>query len=728
MNKLKQFFCSCLLLLILQICFCSLPSDIEPVEWKMRFELPVADKRYTTRDLLKEDLSDEMKIQMGKLDTIGDTVFLFKEDSETYEIDRPLISTDTSFLEEKVGIRTLKNTPQVEVLFEFPGVGGASGLVSVPVPVTFSQAHDNNLNGIQSVTIDETSPALNVTVANTSVGANVENVTVSLLDRGTLIESVSIAVLAAQASTVVPFQMQGKSIHDPITVNVTATIPAGSVLRANEGLSVSFNLDGIMASEAVIVDSLIDYTETFTGSLGLADSMRLNIIDLDQASIACEIKNPCAFKMELTGIIENTWNRDFARNNNIRSIAQLVGINDSSAFAGKVIQDTIFKLPGVSSYNKSIHLDNLRIFPTWDSDSGKSMLNFRYIVHSLVDGRWVRFNKDDIISFKLIPDQFPFVQINGVFTKPLKQDFSSEQKVGFGWDQSILDSLKKSFRFASAQINLSFIPDLPPESKIDSLKLYMNFAEKNKQSGSVVLDKKFIGILPDSMHSANLQLASLLNTWLDTLEFKSQITLPAGTGLELFNRKDEYGRYSTNLSIGINVKWNLKIALGWSIEDTIRKELEPSTFSLNDQDGLEWIDKIKKPKVTINVNALNNTNLHFTLYALCASDQNKQMLMSLPDSMIYSYSPSVDNGPLFRLLGLQGLNLPPRGDYGSIKVELDQRAVDALFSNKDCHIRWFLMIPDAGSDALIDTDFFDIQAKAVIEGIGNSDSLLYWEE
>jgi hypothetical protein len=99
--------------------------------------------------------------------------------------------------------------------------------------------------------------------------------------------------------------------------------------------------------------------------------------------------------------------------------------------------------------------------------------------------------------------------------------------------------------------------------------------------------------------------------------------------------------------------------------------------------------------------------------------------LDVPDSLIYTYSPSVDTSSLFRLFGLQGLNLPPRGKKDSLNVKLDHRAVDALFSKNKCHIRWFLVIPGAGSDVLTDTDYFEVKAKMIVEGIGKSDSLLY---
>ena len=197
-------------------------------------------------------------------------------------------------------------------------------------------------------------------------------------------------------------------------------------MRADEGLRVYFNLDDMVVSDAVIKDSLIDYEETYNGTMGLSDSINLNFIDLDSAMISCEINNPCAFKLEFIGVVEDAWDCDFARANNIRSITQLSSIMDSSA-SGKVVNDTLFRYSGATHAVKMIPLKKLRLFPTWDTDSAKAFLSSVTSTFSS-DGRWVHFNKDDLISVKLIPTKFPFVQISGNFTSSTVETFSSEEK------------------------------------------------------------------------------------------------------------------------------------------------------------------------------------------------------------------------------------------------------------------------------------------------------------
>ena len=168
---------------------------------------------------IKEYIGD-MDVQMGKADTIGDTIYIYKKGTASYEISKELIATDTSSMEEVVGARTLKNTPMVDIFFDYPGVSDLSGSEIVPAPYTFTRQEDEHLDGINSVTIDESSPALNVKVMNTSVGANLENLTVTLLNKGIVIDSSFLATLPATAEAVVPFEIQGKSIFSPLTVKI----------------------------------------------------------------------------------------------------------------------------------------------------------------------------------------------------------------------------------------------------------------------------------------------------------------------------------------------------------------------------------------------------------------------------------------------------------------------------------------------------------------------------
>ncbi len=113
----------------------------------------------------------------------------------------------------------------MDIFFEFPGVSGLPGPVTLPAELSFTKEENETLDGINSVTIDESSPVLKVSVKNISLSADVERVKVTLLNEGTAIDSSSLATLPAGAEVIAPFEIQGKSVYSPLTVRITATIP-----------------------------------------------------------------------------------------------------------------------------------------------------------------------------------------------------------------------------------------------------------------------------------------------------------------------------------------------------------------------------------------------------------------------------------------------------------------------------------------------------------------------
>lgn len=719
MGKLfKPILCGSIYIPILLQLTCSLPSDIEPVKWNMHLEIPVTTRHYTAYDLIDQNFGDEMSLQ------VGDTVSLFKSDSFRIETVHPLIASDTSMVNEALGSRPLQNTPQVNFFFGFlDETNSSSSSAIINSPVSFSRTDTKNIDGIRSVTIDSSSPDLNIKINNNSSGVNLTDVTISLLDKHSfVITSFDTLLISSKTNFTLPVNICGKTLHDVVSVTLKATIPAGSTINSQDGLGVSFNLDGMRVSEATLLDSKISYSDTFSGTLNLSDSFKIEIVDLENAVLSCQIENPCAFKTLISGVLDNAWDYEFSINHKLDSLEQLKNISDSSFFAGNVIYDTIFKRQSDLFHTALITLNDIRLFPSWDRDSGKSFLKYRYKVKAIPDGRWINFKKTDQIIFKLTTSAFPFMKIKGSVLNTIVENFSDSQNISFDWNEAIVDSLKKSFRFQNAMMKLSFIPDLPRQSSIDSLKLSMYLSGNSEKSDPVTLVKKICNIKSDTLYYENVNITNLLNDWSDTLLIKTKFVMPKGTGLTLHNRRNNNGHYSSSLSINVTVGCALKIPLSWQITDTIFTELDPSSFSL-EADNMEWVNKIQNPEVYVYLKALNNTNVSFNLYALCASDRHKDLLMSVPDSLLYTHNPQIGGKNLFWLFGDKGLELKPRGTINNITVKFDKRATDAFLAGNECHIRWFLVIPSSNPDALTKKDFLDLTAISIIKGVGNTDSL-----
>ncbi|MFW6221852.1 MAG: hypothetical protein ACOC4C_05235, partial [Fibrobacterota bacterium] len=695
---------------------CSLPSDIEPAKWSVNMELPITDKRHGVRDLISESVGGDMELYFGNDDSVSDTLSFIKRDSLSYSIERPLVSSDTSVVQETLGALRLANTPAVDVVFtlmvdhteEFDGQ-------SLPRSIPVDHSKDESLGSLHSVTFDEACPDLSVTITNTSQQADIRGIRISLLDGGDTIGRVDKRSIDARSSAEVSVPVAGETMRDPVTIAVRCTIPEGSIIEKGDGLGIKFTLDDLIASAAELSDSMINYSEVFTGEFGIADSIRLKAIDLTDAYMQFEIQNPTMLRIGLTGVIEDAWDATFAQDNSYESVEQTSSITDSSYFAGIVLDDTVSRTPEEIHYSKRLLLNDIRAFPTWSTDSAKSLLKYQYRVRSLPDGRVVRFNKNDVIVFRLVPEQFPFIRIHGEFIETMNESFQEQQDVGFEWESAILDSLKRSFRFESALMSLQFTPKLSTGSLIDCLDIHMEINDLAYSDQTITADEQFTGVSPDSLYQTHMDMACLLNNWPETLGFDGYIAIPKGSEIILHNEQNERGEYRSALSIGMDLTWTLKIPFSWQVLDTIRTALEMSTFFI-DEEGLEWTQKIENRRITLSLDVYNNTNLHAVIHAVGAGEGHEDELMAYPESLAYAGETSSEWPNVFSLCGADGLRVAPRMTRSESQMLLEENALGPLFSGEEISIRWFLTMPRCNSDALTDTDYLDLKAKAVIEG------------
>jgi hypothetical protein len=244
---------------------------------------------------------------------------------------------------------------------------------------------------------------------------------------------------------------------------------------------------------------------------------------------------------------------------------------------------------------------------------------------------------------------------------------------------------------------------------------------------SIIFDKKFDEIVPGSLRSATIDITNLINTWPDSITFDTRLRLPSGTGVSMYNSKDLNGNYTSLLTIDLAVNWTITIPISWEITDTIRTELEISKQSLKTEE-LEWVKKLHNPRLQIALDAFNQTNLNFALHALGAAGAYEKELMSFPESCIGTDDFEDRKGNhLFTLFDDEGLHLARRGEQTTTMIHLDERGINALLSEDDCLIRWFLIIPPGKADALLAADYLELKATGVIDGIADTDSLLYFE-
>jgi hypothetical protein len=695
-----------------QFLSCSLPEDVAPAQWKMHVEIPVVDRSVSVRDLVAIDSVSGYKIDWGDSATIGDTVAVTRTDSMAYAFVQPLGTTGATVFARTLGPCGIRNLPPVELFASLRDDFTGDCPLNSPSPssVTLSMPERRcELYGIQSLTFDETSAPLSVTVTNGSDRADLEKIDIALESEGIAAGAVHIASLPARMSVVVPVQVAGKSLKSPLSLRVGVTLCQGSVVRWNDRLKLSFSLNGMMLSQAVIKDYFLDYSGQLSGDLPVADSFRLDKIETGRTFLDCEIGNPAALRMEMRCAIGNQGQR---------------GCDEGAG--EETIVDTLFRLPDKTVCSQILPLGAMTLLPSWNPDSSKSYVGCRLNVRSLPDGRMLRFNKNDRLTLTIKPFRFPLISAQGRLYKRIEQANILPIKAGLAASAGVANSLRNALYFQSARLRFDFIPRLSRGNTIDSL--LVNVTMKDSRGGdSAMLVQKLTGIEPASRHCAVMDFTGVFNRWPDTVLFKTRVILPRGTGISLFNPNSGGSVASSFLAFNPVLTWAVSVPLCWKVVDTLRIDLGKNEIAIENEQ-LKWIRKLRNTRVKILVDVENQTNLNAEIIALAAAAAHKEELMSFPDSLIGTGGFERNRfGHVFPIFDQGGLRLSPRGGRSHVSVTLDDRGVDAFVSQNSGIIRWFVVAPSKNSGALLSGDYFSLKATGMIEGVGNTDTLRTFE-
>lgn len=722
MKALKLLFRGISYIVVIQMVQCTLPAEVDPVRWQMYVELPVVDEKYTVSEVLPENLFSGLDVAFGDGSVSGDTVSVLKKGTISANIRKQLLYIDTTEIEKRIGVFTLGRIPPMNVDFLFKSIVTDDNIYGQPLPMSMRLQceTERSIDGVVSLTVDESSSPLNVTVVNNGERADLENVVIVLSHADDTIAEIHVAEIAALSTKIVPVPLAGKSIHFPLRIHSAFTLPAGTYLQSSDALGLSFPLNEQKISEAVLNDTLLDYSNMFDGELKIADSIRVHSIDLHPAVLEVEISCPDLMKVEVGGCMENCWDIDFSKRYDLESEMQLAGISDSTGVAGVFPTDTLLQSTAGTFERTQIHIPPVRIFPSWNPKKNAAFLTYHFRIKSLPEGRLVRLRKNDRFIFRVYSPAFPFECINGCLMKKNTFSFSENIKAGFNWKAEITDSLKKKLHFEKTGLQMDLTSDLPPGSVLDSVMVNISMYEKGEMSDTAMLVKKFTNVRSGTRHSALMDITDLFNTWPDTIIFNAEFVLPNNTELTLFNTDNWRSDFQAPTEMKMDLNWSLLVPLCWNVDDTVRVELDKTMISLP-SDKIDWVEKLQDPRIRMQMKVLNHTNISFTLHGLGTCGRNKGKLLSMPFPGKSIRSDPDEN--LFSLFDENGLEVAAYGEEKDVELLLDKKGVSALLSPDSCLIRWFLSVPSRKTGALLATDFFRLQVKSVIEGVADTDSL-----
>lgn len=725
MEVFKPFISIVVVVSVLQIVKCALPSDTVPAEWKMHLEVPIVNKKYVVNDVIPEDLFPGLDVVYTDSANQDDTVSVVKKGQITNVIEKQLFTVDTGIIENELGPIILQKTPDVKETFLIGSGISGGGYCDEPLPfdarLDFSK--EKHIEGLKWITIDESSEKIVLTVENSTEKVLLEDISVVLSNQNDTIAVENTNRIPPRSSKEFQIALAGKRLQFPLVIGVEATISAGTIVRPTDGISIFFSFNQQKVSEAVLNDSFIKYSQCYSSNVMIADLLLIEAIDLDTTILYFDIAYPTLMKLEVKGTLENAWKCDYAVSKHIQCVKQLNSKLDSAQFAGALGIDTLFEITEQDHYRKIKRVQPMRIFPSWDGLLNKSFITFNMSLSAIPEDRMIHYCKNDSIKITMVVSRLPFDRISGFFVRETQVTYTEKMKIGFDWKPSITNPMKKMFRFNNARLDFKLTSDLPFGSRIDSMQVNIVMHDLKKNNDSASVKETFYSISSDSVHSARMNFTNVFNSWPDSVEFDTRFILPSKTGVILRNSDERNSEFNEPLVIKMIMDWCVSVPLCWKVVETIVMELDTTRFSL-DEEQIEWIEKLSEPKVRINVDIGNYTNVGFRLHALGAKGVFKDALMACPDSLVGD-NEYIHKNNLFPLFDKNGLHVKSRGKKTSVVLQMDKNGIDALLSEDGCLIRWFLTIPSKKNDALHATDYWTIQAMGIIEGIGNSDSLLY---
>jgi hypothetical protein len=784
---------------------CANPVDEPPLMWRSKIELPITNEQFILGTKLADILGGikdaKMDVLFAGIDTSdtgvtydttdptkmvidttkGDTIILsvLRQDSISYDTKQDSMKTKTYY--PPLGPFSLAAAPGDNVSAALLKISDSVTLtatagqfdtvrqylrtntsiqrihitpVSVIVPDTqFLPITIKNISANQ-ITID----SINIqNIANTGVGVHT---TLNTGDSTTVRFPVD-PVNGINISNVVP--------SDPNVGYLFALQVLGSSV-SNADVIIGFDLTGLKADYARVINHLISFTASLINNYELTDTLKVNYIDVEAGAFHYEIFNSTDMPLSVKIRQLHLWDRAYCMGpanpatgkRQIEDVSELITPLDSNnKYRADVNQGgelpvnphsgTQFQTP--ANFNLSAD----RLFPLWIDSSllgnpastfKKSVAPVEYIVTPRQENfvRMVTLSAGDILTCTISAPQFTFGEMLGTVMIPyIREGDTVKVEVPFPFNKSAKDSLKNNFILQKVLANIYLttkLPDSNPQQPHGAYlqnmgvryMIYNPAAPQTKVSCST----NFVNIVNNAHFKQRADITNLVNQWPDSLRIAVKVVIPAGTRVRAVNdlpsTDPDYGKYMGRMKIRAITDVRTDIFMDWEVADTTNLDLGVDTaFAI--PKGLKYFNKMLDTKAGFVLDVTNHTNIYMTLYGLAAPDSLRRSLYNMSTGRVWELlrdpAQAKDLGYV-SFLGSQGVRIPARGRRVIDSVILDQWKINQLFSSDTTAWRWqarFLPYnPAPRPDALIDTDYVEIHSWMHLEGINNMDSLLIWNK
>jgi hypothetical protein len=740
---------------LIVIVMCAKPTD-RSFEWRQNVEVPVTNATFTLGEQFDrlfpgfgpENDSDAHYLSILNVnqrynealkelepDTVkGDTVAfaIFNEDTTEFVADED--SLEDKVYHGVVGPITISNAPVVTDTFPLPP-GQASNLpISIPLAV--------QLDKIYTVLFHPTSGPLSVTITNRSSGATLSDGVVSINGVG----SAQFSPLGPGESSELSFPVAGNRVDSMISATVTGTLNSSGAVNAGDGLEIKFSVNGLIAHELTVVDSLVEFDQTFTNDYDITDTVNIHYVDVQYGFFQYSLTNGTGVDLSVTAVHRHLWMTPFCEPRGIVSVedlAQHTSTQDSLAHSGLITSGPVsIPTDSVQQFEK-LNLSGNRLFTEWQEDSQRTVTYVDYHVRNVQPtGKRISIASTDSLVFTISAVYVQLDKMYGTLMEDYERESDTEYvEIDFPWNEASKDSLRGKFLLQKVLANINIEMDLPERAFIDTFVMDFLIYDPDSQSVSCRDTATFLSVKRDTSYNEIIDITDIVNLYPDTVVIVVHGRVPRGTDLMVVNdlKIDSTGDLAHgkmgSMTIGAHAQYHLDAFLDWEVRDTLRMDLTNGDFEI--WDWLKYIRRMHDREVAFFTDIENHTNVYMKLYALLAPNISKDSLDILDSTGVLSQEyvtqllsepgKALDNGYI-NLLGTDGLLIPPRGETVYDSVVLNEEQIKTFFTADSlCGMRWqlrFIPYDPPHPDALRDTDSIVVHSWLRIDGVQVLDSLL----
>ena len=723
---------------MLCLLFCSNPTK-QTLKWRTTIELPVSNASFIIgqefQNLFGSIATLKDFAMVGTNDTTieGDTTGLnhcigfSKTNKDTFSFQQKQDSMGNKTFEVNLGPLPLSSAGDISTRVSF----GVTGTLPADVQQTVTSVIA--LPKIRRLVIDY-DPAngqLPLRVSNRTA-ATIDSVRITLANLLPSAPSQFIGALAPGASVNTTMDVTGNAIDSALQIQISAVLKAGGTIAAGSGLDVSISLSGVKAASAIIMDSLLNITDTFTNNYKITDSMDMDYADIQDGFFNYICNNSSGIDLFISAEHHDLWITPACIRNNVKRFTDIPVFADSLDtlyyYSGHIIEGDLQVAARQNKRFARLNLSGNRMFPKWiDSNS---VTRVDYFVRTEPRGNWDTVSKMDALIFTIQPAAMNYGEMAGTLVKPIDKTSDTQTvEIPFPFPEANKDSLRGAFVLQRVKANMNLKMSLPDSAFIDSMLVNFKVLSPAYPDSLADTNVKFGTIKRDTVYNRVLNITRVVNNFPDSVKILSHVTIPKGTRIRAINDMNINDKSVGAMTVKAFIEYKLNAYFDWNINRLTTMDLGADTFTIEEK-GVRAFRRMTDKAFSFGLRVTNNSNVNIRLFALFAPDSLRTRLYvdslgtNQVNDLISDNTGKAETVGYVNLLGSQGVYIPPRDSVVDDSVHLNDQQMGRILNTNKGSMRWVLRFMPTGRDSLTNVDNIKINSWIHLEGVNNMDSLV----